>query len=354
MKTWTKATLGDVCDIINGRNQKDVLDENGIYPIYGSAGNLMGLSKKYICEAGTVIIGRKGNISKPLFINEKFWNVDTAFGIYPKNSTLLPKFNYYQCLNIDFASRNKGTTIPSLVKTDLQTIPVSYPPDLSVQQQIVEKLDAAFEGIDRAKANLEKNIQNAKELFQSKLNEVFSGKSKDFNYEKKKFKDICVLQRGFDLPTRLRKQGDFPLVSSNGITDYISEYKVTAPAVVTGRSGTIGKVHYIEKDLWPLNTALYIKDFKGNLEKFIYYFLLASNLEKFASGAGVPTLNRNFIHDEIFVTTSNLEEQQKIVSQLDELLTQTQTMQNKYAQKLAALEELRKSILAKAFKGELI
>ena len=72
-------------EIKNGKNQQPVLSSNGKYPILGSAGNVMGYATEFICEAGTTIIGRKGNISKPILINERFWNVDTAFGFYPKS-----------------------------------------------------------------------------------------------------------------------------------------------------------------------------------------------------------------------------------------------------------------------------
>ena len=109
---WEVKKLGDVVEIRNGKNQQQVLSETGQYPIMGSAGNIMGFATDYICEAGTTIIGRKGNINKPIFINERFWNVDTAFGFYPKNE-LEKKFLYYLCLNIDFGKMNRGTTIPS-------------------------------------------------------------------------------------------------------------------------------------------------------------------------------------------------------------------------------------------------
>lgn len=125
----------------------------------------MGYANKYLCEKGTVIIGRKGNISKPIFVDEPFWNVGTAFGLYPKEKSMLPKFNYYRCLNIDFESQSKGTTIPSFVKTDLLSIDIFTNDSLSEQQAIVEKLDFAFEVIEKAKAIIEKNIQNAKNFF---------------------------------------------------------------------------------------------------------------------------------------------------------------------------------------------
>ncbi|WP_085311462.1 restriction endonuclease subunit S [Planktotalea arctica] len=136
-------------------------------------------------------------------------------------------------------------------------------------------------------------------------------------WEVKPLGEVCTLQRGFDLPKRLRTNGPFPLVTSNGPTDTHDTAKVTGPGVTTGRSGTIGAVHYIEADFWPLNTALYVKDFHGNDEKYIWYLLQAFDLSQFASGAGVPTLNRNHVHGELVATAGNLEVQKRIVAVLD-------------------------------------
>ena len=79
---WEKVKFIDVCDIISGKNQKNVVNESGSYPIYGSGG-IMGYADEYLCDEGTTIIGRKGTINKPIYVKEKFWNVDTAFGLSP-------------------------------------------------------------------------------------------------------------------------------------------------------------------------------------------------------------------------------------------------------------------------------
>jgi len=157
-KGWEVRKLGEIIEIKNGKNQQLVLSENGKYKIMGSAGNVMGYATDYICDAGTTIIGRKGNISKPIYINEKFWNVDTAFGLYPKNENDMDKrFVYYLCLGIDFKSMNRGTTIPSLVKSELQSIQILFPKSLIKQQKIVAILDEAFGAIEKAKENATPN-----------------------------------------------------------------------------------------------------------------------------------------------------------------------------------------------------
>ncbi len=137
-------------------------------------------------------------------------------------------------------------------------------------------------------------------------------------WQTKKLGDVATLQRGFDLPTQDRVSGTYPLVSSSGISDTHHKSAVRGPGVVTGRSGSIGNVFFIEDDFWPLNTVLYIKDFHGNDPRFVFHLLNHFDLKRFATGTGVPTLNRNFVHDELVFVPTSVAEQQRIVGLLDE------------------------------------
>ena len=127
-----------VLEIRNGRNQKNVENPDGKYPIYGSGG-IMGYADDYICEADTVIIGRKGSINNPIFVEEPFWNVDTAFGLSAKKEVLLPRYLYYFCRHFDFERLNKAVTMPSLTKSDLLKIEIELP-SMEIQQKVVNKL----------------------------------------------------------------------------------------------------------------------------------------------------------------------------------------------------------------------
>ncbi|RZK44479.1 MAG: restriction endonuclease subunit S, partial [Pedobacter sp.] len=159
-----------------------------------------------------------------------------------------------------------------------------------------------------------------------------------------KFMDTMILQRGFDLPSKSRTAGPFPLIASNGNIDSHIDFKVKAPAIVTGRSGTIGKVYYEIKDCWPLNTTLYVKEMHGNDPRFLYYFLLNFDLNRFATGTGVPTLNRNVVHDQFVSIPTSIGEQRKIaeiLSTVDEKIeviesqiTQTQELKRGLMQRL--------------------
>ena len=249
----------------------------------------------------------------------------------------------------------KGTTQKFVGLNYLRNFQLPLPP-LEEQKRIVSILDEAFEGLDRARENAEANLKNARELFDSTLQSTLSPPDDvklSAGWESKTLGDVATLQRGFDLPKKERTPGQYPLVTSSGATDSHNQAKVKGPGVVTGRSGSIGNVFYIDQDFWPLNTALYIKNFHKNNQRFIWYLLQLFDLNRFSSGTGVPTLNRNHVHSESVAVPSSLEEQRRIVSVLDEVLQKNTDLQTLYTSKLQDISDLRQSLLQKAFAGEL-
>ena len=130
--------------------------------------------------------------------------------------------------------------------------------------------------------------------------------------------ETCELQRGFDLPYDQRIPGNVPVVASTGITGWHSKAKVKGPGVVIGRSGSIGGGRYIEHDYWPLNTTLYVKDFKGNDSRFVYFLLKTIDFTVFNAGTGVPTLNRNHVAS-LKITLPPLATQRRIAAVLSTL-----------------------------------
>ena len=128
-----------------------------------------------------------------------------------------------------------------------------------------------------------------------------------------KLGDVMTLKRGHDLPADSRHDGDVPVVSSSGITGHHNEAKAKAPGVITGRYGTIGQVFYLEEDYWPLNTALYVIDFKGNDPQFLAYFLRNTLKGYQSEKAAIPGVDRNVLH-QIEVRSPDFDTQQRIVA----------------------------------------
>ena len=260
------------------------------------------------------------------------------------NEEILPTYlNYYmQSPNYlsSIQSKVTGATRQRISRKNLGEIPIIFPP-LAEQKRIVAKLDAAFTEIDEAIESTSQKLEESSVLLKILLKSKFVSTGR----KEKTFAEVCTLKRGYDLPKKDRNPGKYPLYSANGITDYIDEYKVRAPAVVTGRSGTIGEVHYSEQNIWALNTALYVKDFKGNLEKYIYYFLESFDLKKYASGAGVPTLNRNFLSEETVYIDTDDALQMAVAEKMDDAYSTKEKLDRLLESKMKALVSLKSAIL---------
>lgn len=128
--------------------------------------------------------------------------------------------------------------------------------------------------------------------------------------------EFIELKRGYDLPYTKRNKGNIPIVTSSGINDFHNVPMVHGPGVVTGRYGTIGEIFYLNEDFWPLNTTLYVCDFKGNNPKFVYYFLKTIDWQQFNDKSGVPGINRNDVHALIVKVPSTVKHQTLIADAL--------------------------------------
>ena len=162
-------------------------------------------------------------------------------------------------------------------------------------------------------------------------------------WEVRSILETCPLQRGFDLPRSRIRAGPYPVVYSNGILLRHQFAMAKGPGVVTGRSGTIGKVHFVEGDYWPHNTSLWVVSFRGNIPRFVYYLLTNIDFSRFHSGSGVPTLNRNDVHQHR-IPVPPLPEQRAIaeaLSDVDGLLkAQEALILKKRAIKQATMQQL--------------
>jgi type I restriction enzyme S subunit len=131
--------------------------------------------------------------------------------------------------------------------------------------------------------------------------------------------DVIELKRGYDLPERERRSGAVPIISSSGASGFHDQVKVKGPGVVTGRYGTIGQVFYVPGDFWPLNTTLYVRDFKGNDPRFVSYFLRGLDYLAYSDKAAVPGINRNHLHQAEVQFPEDVDEQRAIAQILGTL-----------------------------------
>ena len=380
INNWSYKAWDQILEIRSGRGYKEVISPKGTYPIMGSSGKVMGYATDFICEKGTTIVGRKGTIDNPLYIDEKFWNVDTAFGLHAKEG-LDKRFLFYFCRSFDFKSMDRGSGRPSLVKTDLLKILMPIPP-LPEQKAIVKILDEAFAKMDQAKANIEKNIENAKELFQSKLNEIFSQRGE--GWEEKKLKEITNKIGSGATPRggqKSYKPSGISLIRSMNVHDdgfkpknlafiddeqagKLNNVVIEENDVLLNITGaSVARCCVVDNSYLParVNQHVSIIRLKDGLMnyRFLHYALTSKETKSRLLGIGEQGATRQAITKaqiEGFKIAypSNVDIQNEFVEILDIFRKKTIQIELSFSRKLEDLKELKKSLLQKAFSGELV
>ena len=211
------------------------------------------------------------------------------------------------------------TAIPHISPADIRSFTIPVPPKIEEQRAIA----TALSDVDALLAKFDQLIAKKRDLKQAAMQQLLTGQTRmpGFSGEwvVKPLGGVSPLQRGFDLLTTRLRQGCYPVVYSNGVSNYHDNFMVKGPGVVTGRSGTIGNVHFVEEDFWPHNTSLWVTNFMGNSPKFIFYLLGSLSLERFGTGSGVPTLNRNDVHEYKVRIPQTFEEQTAIATVLSDM-----------------------------------
>lgn len=212
------------------------------------------------------------------------------------------------------------------------------------EQRAISK---ALTGLDGKIDLLTRQNKTLEQLAETYFRQWFVEEAKE-DWVKGTVGDLFTLQRGFDLPEQNRQIGEYPIVTASGINAMHFEYKVKAPGVTTGRSGTIGEVFYIDSDFWPLNTSLFVKEFKVGAPLFAYYFLKTMDLAGLNSGSAVPTLNRNDVHAvDTFIPPLEL------INRFEESALGLRQKISSNSMQINGLRTLRDTLLPKLMSGEI-
>lgn len=239
----------------------------------------------------------------------------------------------------------------SAVKAD-KLLNLAIPlPTLPDQRRIVGFLREQMAAVEKARMAAQARLEAVKALPASFLRQVFNGPDAQA-WPRMKFEQVSVLQRGHDLTAQERKPGPYPVVTSSGIVGTHDDFRARGPGVVTGRSGSVGRVHYIKEDFWPHNTALYVKDFKGNNPIYVFYLLQWVNVKAVSSGTGVPTLDRKEVH-KLIVSHPSVLEQERIVEILTKQIAAAEKARVAVEAELITINALPAALLRRAFNGEL-
>lgn len=237
------------------------------------------------------------------------------------------------------------TAIPHISPGDIRSFQVGVPPTLAEQQAIAEVLSDADALIEA----LEQLLAKQRQIKQGAMQELLTGQKRlpGFGGEwvRSALGNVAPLQRGFDLPNGKLRPGPYPVVYSNGVLHYHKECQARGPGVITGRSGTIGTVTYVEQDYWPHNTSLWVTSFKGNDPKYVFYLYTSIGLERFATGSGVPTLNRNDVHAFHVILPPTREEQTAIAAVLSDMDAEIAAVEAKLAKARAVKQGMMQELL---------
>jgi type I restriction enzyme S subunit len=369
---WHERRIGEILQLEYGKPLDD-LDRKptGRFPVYGANGEKHRTDKFYHAKA-SIIVGRKGSAGEINLTEGKFWPLDVTYFVTFDERQHDLRFLYYLLMTLELTKLAKGVK-PGINRNDVYSKVARVPP-LPEQHRIVAILDEAFEGIATAKANAEKNLQNARAIFESQLQFVFTERAK--TWKRKTLEEIATTFGRGKSKHRPRNAphlygGDYPFVQTGDIRN--------ADHIITEYSQTYSEAGLAQSKLWPKGTicitiaaniaetailgfdACFPDSVIGVVANpkdadvgFIEYLLQSfkGRIQAMGKGSAQANINMGTFENERFPFPS-VTEQQSIVTELDGLNRTTQRLTAIYTRKLAALEDLKKSLLHRAFAGEL-
>jgi type I restriction enzyme S subunit len=390
---WQIKKLSDICDISAGNSapQKKELFIDGKYPFFRTSDvgvihlgeikksvdylNEKGIKGLKLFKKDTILLPKSGAST---FLNHRvIMTVDGYVSshlatIKTNEKELNYKFLYYLLREIKAQDLIQDHRYPSLNLSIIENIDISFP-SLVEQKRIVKILDDVFNKLEIAKNNAEKNLKNSKILFKSYLQNIFNNSSDE--WENKRIIEVCELKSGTTIPISLeRREGDVlytkiadmnlpeNLVEINTSSRFVDSNEIKMNQIIPDgavvfpkRGGAIAtnkKRKIVKPTIVDLNTMAIIPGKKIDNDYFYHWFKLI-DLNDISNGTSIPQIN-NYSFDEVYISYPiSLSEQKTIVKKLDELSDQTKKLEVIYKKKLADLEELKKSVLKKAFTGML-
>ena len=262
---------------------------------------------KKIAEAGDILMSVRAPVGATNLCHGKSCIGRGIAAIRPTGIDRDFLYFYLKKIEAYIDSIGSGAIFRAINKSQLAELPIN---EAGIPFPEQKKIAYVLSTVQRAIEAQERIIQSTIELKKALMRKLFTEGLRNEpqkqteigpipeSWEVKRFDSFSVLQRGYDITKKQQQSGDFPVVSSGGVSSYHDEAKVKGPGVVIGRKGSLGTVHYIPDDYWPHDTTLWVKNFKGNNPKFVASLLETLKLKRFDTGAANPTLNRNIVHGE--------------------------------------------------------
>jgi type I restriction enzyme S subunit len=268
--------------------------------------------------------------------------------------------------------RNTGSSVPLINLSVLRSLPLPVPPlpeqraiahilgtlddEIDLNRRMNETLEAMaramfkswFVNFDPVRASRDPGLPKPlADLFPARLVDSELGEIPE-GWEVEPLDSVLVLQRGFDLPSTQRTSGAYPVLAASGPSGTHNEFMVRGPGVTTGRSGVLGKVFYVHDDFWPLNTSLWVKEFRQSMPAYAFHLLQGLDFGLFNAGSAVPTLNRNHVHN-----LPTLIPPRGLIAAFERVATPSLKRQKHNDDQSLTLAALRDALLPKLVSGEL-
>ncbi len=378
MTDWTRAKLKNCFKLKSGDNLTSKQMINGRFPVFGGNG-IAGNHNDYNLSGDNVIIGRVGALcGNALHITDEVWLTDNAFKIVAHKYEFDNAFLTYLLNHHNLRSLARQTAQPVISNSSLSDLELYFPSSVSEQKRIVALLDSAFADIDKARANAERNLKNARELFESYLSTIFNTNSPEWNEcsIQEVVDSSCSLSYGIVQPGNEFANG-LPIVRPTDLTKMmitLKGLKRIDPALSQSYSRTIlrkddlllcvrgstGVISIASAELVGANVTRGIVPirFQSTLinSKFAYYGFLSPQVQKQIKsqtyGAALMQINIRDLRN-IRLSFPPIKDQARLVYDLDVISKKTQQLESLYARKINSLDELKKSLLHKAFTGQL-
>lgn len=363
--SWNISKFKHLAKIRNGKDQKPVEIEEGGYPVLGTGGGF-GRASEFLYDKPSVLLGRKGTIDKPQYVEEPFWTVDTLFYTEIKEDCI-PRFVYYLSLTIPFQQLQESSAVPSMTQEKLHNVFLCKP-SLYEQIQIAKYLDHQTAIIDELIAQKEQLITLLKQKRQAVINEAVTkglnpnAKMKDSgiewlgqvpeNWKLVKFKYIAKIRNGKDQKPVEIEEGGYPVLGTGGEFGRASEYLYDKPSVLLGRKGTIDKPQYVEEPFWTVDTLFYTEIRENCIPLFVFYLCQQIPFQLLQESSAVPSMTQDNLNN-VFLCKPSLEEQNEICSYLQKKTNDFDILIEKSTKQIENLKEYRQSLISEAVTGKI-
>ena len=357
MADWKVKPLGEVCTLQRGFDLPTQDRRPGGYPLISSSGVIDTHDEGRVLGPG-VVTGRSGSIGNVFYVAEDFWPLNTTLYVRDFHESD-PRFVYYLLTAFDLRRYAGGTGVPTLNRNDVHSVAVQVPSSVEEQRRIVAILDEAFECIATAKANAEKNLHNARELYRNHVKSVFMRAAEDWPTRTLDQISMNLDSRRVPVTKSDRKAGEFPYYGASGIVDYVADYIFEGEALLVSEDGAnlLARSTPIafpaSGRYWVNNHAHILKFDQMATQQFVEFFLESIPLDVYITGAAQPKLNQRALNSIPIPIPDSVNAQVVVVDLLERVAEQTERLRTTYERKLAALGELKRSLLHQAFSGRL-